>query len=72
MLFAGDLTVNAGASGAIYGLMGAMLVIVLYMQASASSGTIIGLNIVLSITVPGISWRHISGSAVRCAGPPRD
>ncbi len=63
MLFAGDLTVNAGASGAIYGLMGAMLVIVLYMRASPVPVlTIIGLNIVLSITVPGISLAaHLGG-----------
>ena len=63
MLFAGDLTINAGASGAIYGLMGAMLVIVLHMRASPVPVlSIIGLNVVLSITVPGISLAaHLGG-----------
>ena len=55
-LFAGENTATAGASGAIYGLMGAMLVIVLKLKAPAGQViAVIAINLVISISVPGIS-----------------
>ncbi|NMO02619.1 rhomboid family intramembrane serine protease [Gordonia sp. TBRC 11910] len=64
-LFASPLVLTAGASGAIYGLMGALLVLVL--RARASVGPVLGIiavNIVLSITLPGISiLAHLGGLA---------
>ncbi|WP_439644589.1 rhomboid family intramembrane serine protease [Gordonia soli] len=73
MLFESDTAVTAGASGAIYGLMGAILVVLLKARLSPVPVlSIIGLNIVLSIAIPGISiWAHIGGlvfGAVATAG----
>ncbi|RVW02325.1 rhomboid family intramembrane serine protease [Rhodococcus spongiicola] len=54
---------TAGASGAIFGIMGAQAVLLVRMRRSAGPVlTIIGLNIVISLTVPGISlWGHLGG-----------
>ncbi len=54
---------TAGASGAIYGLLGAILVVVLRLKLPATSVlTIIALNIVVAFTIPGISlWAHLGG-----------
>nr|WP_299569657.1 rhomboid family intramembrane serine protease [uncultured Williamsia sp.] len=53
----------AGASGAIYGVMGGLLVAVI--RAKMPPGQIIGLiviNIVISVTIPNISlWAHLGG-----------
>lgn len=53
----------AGASGAIYGLMGGLLVAII--RAKMPPGQIIGLiaiNIVISVTIPNISlWAHLGG-----------
>ncbi|MFD0925377.1 rhomboid family intramembrane serine protease [Williamsia deligens] len=53
----------AGASGAIYGVMGGLLVAVI--RAKIPPGQIIGLiviNIVISVTIPNISlWAHLGG-----------
>lgn len=63
MLLGSDNAVNAGASGAIYGLMGAVLVVVLKARASpAPVITIIVINLVMSVTIPGISLlAHVGG-----------
>lgn len=65
MLFEADNVQTAGASGAIYGLMGAMLVIVLKARVSPTPVlVIIGFNVVLSISLPGISlMAHLGGLA---------
>lgn len=56
-------TRSAGASGAIYGLMGAMLVVVLRLRVSpAPVLTIIAINLVMSFSIPGISLAaHVGG-----------
>ncbi|EOM74236.1 rhomboid family protein [Rhodococcus rhodnii LMG 5362] len=54
---------TAGASGAVYGLMGALAVILLRLRRSPGSiVAVIALNIVISISVPGISlFGHLGG-----------
>lgn len=63
MLFQDDGTRSAGASGAIYGLMGAMLVVVLRLRVSPTPVlAIIGINLVMSLSLPGISLpAHVGG-----------
>jgi membrane associated rhomboid family serine protease len=63
MAFGPDISINAGASGAIYGLMGAVLIVVLRARVSPTPViSIIVLNLVLSITIPGISLlAHVGG-----------
>lgn len=55
--------VTAGASGAVFGLLGAQAIILLRLRRSpAPVLTIIGLNVFISITIPGISlWGHLGG-----------
>jgi membrane associated rhomboid family serine protease len=56
-------TLGVGASGAIFGLFGAL--VVLRKQVGAEAGglaALIGLNLVISFTLPNISWQaHIGG-----------
>lgn len=56
-------TGTAGASGAIYGLMGAMAVAVFRLKLNPTGALmIIGLNVVLSVSIPGISLLgHLGG-----------
>lgn len=65
-LFGAVNTVVAGASGAVYGLMGAMLVAVLRLKLNPGSALgVIGLNVVLSFTLPGISLLgHLGGLVI--------
>ncbi|MBB5958721.1 membrane associated rhomboid family serine protease [Saccharothrix tamanrassetensis] len=68
-LFGAVNTPVAGASGAVYGLMGAMLVAVLRLKLNPGSALgVIGLNLVLSFTLPGISLLgHLGGLVVGAA-----
>jgi membrane associated rhomboid family serine protease len=58
-----EFSVGVGASGAIFGLFGAL--VVLRRQVGAEAGglvVLIGLNLVISFAVPNISWQaHIGG-----------
>ncbi|GAB17301.1 rhomboid family protein [Gordonia effusa NBRC 100432] len=56
-------TMTAGASGAIYGLMGALLILVLRARMSVAPVVgIIAINVVLSLTLPNISiLAHLGG-----------
>lgn len=55
--------VTAGASGAVFGLLGAQAVILMRLRRSpAPVLTVVALNVVISITIPGISlWGHLGG-----------
>jgi membrane associated rhomboid family serine protease len=61
--FGGTDTMTAGASGAIYGLMGGVAVAVVRMRLNP--GPVLGLivlNLVISVTIPGISLLgHLGG-----------
>jgi len=62
-LFGPPDTQVAGASGAVFGLMGGLAVVLRRMRLSASPAlTLIGLNLVLSFVVPNISiLGHLGG-----------
>lgn len=55
--------VTAGASGAIYGLLGALLVVVIRLKLPPTTViAIIVINIVVSVSIPGISlYGHLGG-----------
>ena len=57
------LKATAGASGAIYGLLGALLVVVLKLKLPATTViAVIVINVVLSLSIPGISLLgHLGG-----------
>ena len=52
-----------GASGAVFGLMGALVVIALKVGSSPQQIVLwIGINLLITFTVPGISWQgHLGG-----------
>lgn len=54
-----------GASGAVFGLMGALAVVALKARGEAQQVLVwIGLNLVITFVVPGISWQgHLGGLA---------
>jgi len=56
-------TVSVGASGAIFGLMGALLVASRHLRSDISGiGGLIGVNLLIGFLVPGIDWRaHLGG-----------
>lgn len=63
MVLEAPISLTAGASGAIFGLLGAQAVILLKLKRSPTPVlVVIGLNIVISISIPGISlWGHTGG-----------
>jgi membrane associated rhomboid family serine protease len=63
MLFSNSFGQTIGASGAIFGLMGALAVMALKVRGQVQSVlTWIALNLVFTFTVSGISWQgHIGG-----------
>lgn len=58
-------TVTAGASGAVYGLFGAITVILIRLRQNPNQMLIIiGINVFISFSLPGISlWGHLGGLA---------
>ncbi|WP_430334946.1 rhomboid family intramembrane serine protease [Rhodococcus sp. ACT016] len=54
---------TAGASGAIFGLLGAQAVILLRLRRSPTPVlAVIAINVIISLTIPGISlWGHMGG-----------
>ncbi|MCD2188583.1 rhomboid family intramembrane serine protease [Actinomycetospora soli] len=66
MVFGSPLSATAGASGAVFGLMGALVVLLRRMRLPATSAmVIIGINVVFSLTFPGISLLgHLGGLVV--------
>ncbi|MFD4294806.1 rhomboid family intramembrane serine protease [Rhodococcus sp. NPDC058505] len=60
---------TAGASGAIFGIMGAQAVLLLRMRRSPGPVlAVIAINVVISVTLPGISfWGHFGGLAAGAA-----
>jgi len=62
MLFSPPVTATAGASGAVYGLMGALLVLLRRMRLPMTSAlVIIGLNVVLTLSLGFSFAAHIGG-----------
>jgi membrane associated rhomboid family serine protease len=63
---ADEASAALGASGAIFGIFGCLVILALKLQADISQMLVIlGLNLVFSFTVPGISWQgHIGGLLV--------
>jgi membrane associated rhomboid family serine protease len=63
MLFAAPQSQTLGASGAIFGLMGALVVVGLKVGANMSQVWMwLGLNLIFTFTAGGISWQgHIGG-----------
>lgn len=69
MLFADPRSLTAGASGAIFGLMGGLVVVLLRLRRSVSAAVaIIAINVVIGLSVPGISLAgHLGGLVVGAA-----
>ncbi|WP_431972442.1 rhomboid family intramembrane serine protease [Nocardia sp. bgisy134] len=56
-------TVGAGASGAVYGMFGAVAVLLIRLRVNATQIlVIIAINVLLSLSLPGVSlWVHLGG-----------
>jgi len=63
-LFQAPHALTVGASGAIFGILGAMLILEWQQtgQLAGNAMTLIVLNLVISFAIPGISWGgHVGG-----------
>jgi membrane associated rhomboid family serine protease len=69
MLFSPADQAVAGASGAVFGLMGALVVVLRRLRAPLGQVFgIIGINVIFSFTIAGISWEgHLGGLVVGAA-----
>ena len=69
LLAAGPYGLSYGASGAVFGLMGALFIVMRKLGRETSSVVaILGLNLVLGFVISGIDWRaHIGGLVVGAA-----
>ncbi|MBY6363982.1 rhomboid family intramembrane serine protease [Rhodococcoides corynebacterioides] len=69
MWLAPPVSATVGASGAVFGLLGAQAVVLVRLRRSPTPVlAVIGLNVVLSIAIPGISlWGHLGGLAAGAA-----
>ncbi|MCP2276747.1 rhomboid family intramembrane serine protease [Nocardia amikacinitolerans] len=56
-------TIGAGASGAVYGMFGAVAVLLIRLRMNATQIlVIIAINVLLSLSLPGVSlWVHLGG-----------
>ncbi|MFD3596035.1 rhomboid family intramembrane serine protease [Nocardia sp. NPDC058640] len=65
MVLSDSITATAGASGAVYGLFGAVTVTLLRLRQSPTPMlVVIGVNVLISFSIPGISlWGHLGGLA---------
>ncbi len=56
-------TIGAGASGAVYGMFGAIAVVIFRLRLNPTQIlVVIGINVFLSLSLPGISlWVHLGG-----------
>ncbi|WP_083913044.1 rhomboid family intramembrane serine protease [Nocardia concava] len=61
--FSDPLTASAGASGAIFGIFGAVGVIMLRTRQNLTQiAVLLGINLIITFSVPGISiWAHLGG-----------
>jgi len=63
MLLEGANSISAGASGAVYGMFGATAVVLFRLRMNPTQIlVVIGINVLLSLSLPGISlWGHLGG-----------
>ncbi|WP_040800377.1 rhomboid family intramembrane serine protease [Nocardia higoensis] len=63
MLLEAPNSIGAGASGAVYGLFGVIAVVMFRLRANPTQIlVVIGINVFLSLSLPGISlWVHLGG-----------
>ncbi len=66
MLFSPVTSASAGASGAIFGLMGALLVTLKRFKLDMrQAGVVIAINVFATFAIPGISWQaHLGGLVI--------
>ena len=63
MLFSSPVGATAGASGAVFGLMGALFVLLRRLKLPTGQVVaVIAINAVISLSIQGISWQgHLGG-----------
>lgn len=65
-MFSSPITFSVGASGAIFGLMAALIVAGHHLKRDVTQVLVLlGINVVIGFLVPGIDWRaHLGGAVV--------